>query len=539
MTIPIATIRQGQLKGVTGTDLNGERYYKFLGIPYAKPPVGPLRFKAPQPAESWICIQDATKEGNPCLAPDPLTMKFLGSEDCLYLNVFTRELPRDGLSSKPVMVFIHGGGFTVGSGSEQMLGSKNLMAEDVVLVTINYRLGIFGFLSSDDLSLDTPGNAGLKDQTFALKWVQDNISSFNGDPKNVTIFGISAGGASVHFQVLTPTAKGLFHKAIAQSGSALNPWAWGQKNMIQVADKLGKTVSNDKEALQILMNVSANELSEASLKIPDVLLNASKRRPFGPVIEKPNPTSFLDEDPTDLLLSGKFNQVPVIQGLTSKEGLLVEFGTDAFSITGKPTETGVPWNFGVEENSQKHAELQAKINNFYFKDGETKEATYEVIGDVCFTVGIVESAKLAAKISKSSVYLYVFSYRTAESNGLLKMVGFNDDNVKGVLHGGDIPFLFNSEVGANVKIPSIDPKLLEEHIAGIRIVTKIWADFARTGRPHELWEPLTDENELKYFDINQDPKLKINPFPDRLTMWQDVLKDAPKMNAKFQERPII
>lgn len=538
MSEPIATTTQGQLKGITDTDLNGETYYKFMGIPYAKPPVGPLRFKAPQPAESWTGIRDATKAGSPCLSTNLLTFQNIGSEDCLYLNVYTKELPQEKVNPKPVMVFIHGGAFTMGTGGEEMAGAKYLVANDVVLVAMNYRLGLFGFLSIDDPSLDIPGNAGLKDQTLALKWVQENISSFNGDPNNVTIFGISAGGASVHFQVLSPTAKGLFHKAIAQSGTAFSPWAWGQKNVIQVAEKLGQKVSSEKDALDVLMKASGDELFQAAKQFPDVLLDATARRPFSPVIEKPNPTAFLTENPTDLLESGRFNQVPLIIGVTSNEGLLSEF-KKAFDFDIDVRQKGVFWSFGLEKNSNEYENIRAKLNDFYYKAGKDPEdGKHEMVSDVAFVTGAVESVKLALQKSQYPIYFYVFSYEIALGHMMFKMMMGLEGNLKGVSHGGDSMFLLNSQLESQLPI-EMNPDHIGELIAGVKAVTKIWTDFARSGRPHEQWEPVTDAKELKYFDIDKDCTLKVNPFAERMAFWDNLLKKAPKIDARLKENASV
>ncbi|XP_030764964.1 cocaine esterase-like isoform X2 [Sitophilus oryzae] len=313
MSEPVVTVKQGQIKGHIRQTFDGENFYEFLGIPYAKPPIGSLRFKAPQPPECWTGVRDGTKEGNFAYCLDYFSGKICGSEDCLFLNVFIKQLPQSGCTLKPVMVYIHGGGFIGGSSALSLTGPKLILNEDVVLVTLNYRLGALGFLCIDDTSLDVPGNAGLKDQTMALRWVKENISYFNGDPNNVTIFGVSAGGAAVQFQILSPSAKGLFHKAIMQSGSALNPWAWGQKNSVELANLLKPGIKTEKEALEILVNAPVADLYSASIKITDNLLDSSKRRPFGPVVEKPNPTAFLTDNPIDILTSGSFSQVPLIQ----------------------------------------------------------------------------------------------------------------------------------------------------------------------------------------------------------------------------------
>ncbi|PIO25074.1 hypothetical protein AB205_0164110, partial [Aquarana catesbeiana] len=198
---PLVGTRYGKLHGKTVTVKETDRQvHAFYGVPFAKPPVGPLRFAASGPPESWNGL--------------PPT-----SEDCLYLNVFT---PADrGQNAKlPVMVFIHGGGLIMG-GAMMFEGSALSAYENVIIVSIQYRLGIMGFLSSGDSQ--APGNYGFLDQVEALRWVQENIANFGGDPDSVTIFGESAGGVSVSALVLSPLAKGLFHRAIAESGVAILP----------------------------------------------------------------------------------------------------------------------------------------------------------------------------------------------------------------------------------------------------------------------------------------------------------------------------
>ncbi|KRT86285.1 hydrolase [Oryctes borbonicus] len=205
---PTVKVEQGWLTGTTGKDYDGKTFYKFLGVPYAKPPIGRLRFKPPQVAEKWDGIRDATKDGSESYSRD-FFKGVVGSEDCLFLNVYTPKLPEIGAPLKPTMVWIHGGGFVWGSNNSQMYGPEFLITEDVVIVAINYRLGVLGFLSLEDPDLEVTGNAGCKDMVMALKWVQGNIKHFGGNPENVTIFGQSAGGVAVHLLVLSPMAKEL------------------------------------------------------------------------------------------------------------------------------------------------------------------------------------------------------------------------------------------------------------------------------------------------------------------------------------------
>ncbi|XP_049808718.1 fatty acyl-CoA hydrolase precursor, medium chain-like [Schistocerca nitens] len=202
---PVVRTRQGGVRGTAKVSSSGRHLLAFYNIPFAKPPVGPLRFKSPQPPDGWEHIRDATAPGAWCpqvsvLSPlEPPT----GTEDCLYLNVFTPQIRPSELF--PVMVWIHGGGFVGGAATFYEYGY--LLDHDIVLVAINYRIGSLGFLSTgDEIS---PGNYGLKDQVLALRWVQENIEAFGGDPGSVTIFGESAGGASTHYLMLSPLARAL------------------------------------------------------------------------------------------------------------------------------------------------------------------------------------------------------------------------------------------------------------------------------------------------------------------------------------------
>ncbi|XP_063242539.1 LOW QUALITY PROTEIN: liver carboxylesterase-like [Bacillus rossius redtenbacheri] len=212
-------ITQGRLRGrKVISSSNGITYYSFQSIPYAKQPIGPLRFKPPEEPERWAATRDATAEGAVAPQVDMFSRQLAGDEDCLFLNVYTARRPAT-TAPLAVMVWIHGGSFLTGSGNTGAYAPDHLVAEDVVLVTLNCRLGALGFLYLD--GADVTGNNGLRDQVMALKWVRHNIAHFGGDPGNVTIFGQSAGGASVQYLVLSPLAAGLFHRAIAQSGTAL------------------------------------------------------------------------------------------------------------------------------------------------------------------------------------------------------------------------------------------------------------------------------------------------------------------------------
>lgn len=216
----IVETRTGRVLGTTLTSRSGRKFAAFLGIPYARPPIGTRRFQAPEPMYLWDEVFNATKYGPICpqldfpqpdptkFPPPPKDKKGTGDEDCLKLNVFSNGYLNNDYQQEnellPVLVFIHGGFFMSGSGG--YYGPRYLMDHDIILVTFNYRLGPFGFLSTEDLH--APGNAGMKDQVLVLKWIQRNIKSFGGDPARVTIYGQSAGSVSVQLHMLTPASEG-------------------------------------------------------------------------------------------------------------------------------------------------------------------------------------------------------------------------------------------------------------------------------------------------------------------------------------------
>ncbi|RZB38724.1 COesterase and/or Abhydrolase 3 domain containing protein, partial [Asbolus verrucosus] len=200
----LVQINNGRLRGQESKTIGlNVTYIAYKGIPYAEPPTGNLRFEPPVPKRNWKFVLDAKKEGDICVQGLPLVH---GSEDCLFINVYVPKMSQSNNQLLPTMVYIHGGGFTNGFSTYKKYGPDYLLEKDVVVVTFNYRLGIFGFLSTGDLV--APGNNGLKDQVLALKWVRDNIKSFGGDPNHVTIFGESAGAASVSYHVQSPQSQG-------------------------------------------------------------------------------------------------------------------------------------------------------------------------------------------------------------------------------------------------------------------------------------------------------------------------------------------
>nr|XP_032517267.1 venom carboxylesterase-6-like [Danaus plexippus plexippus] len=314
---PIVRIHHGLLQGAWKESTNGRRYASFQGIRYARPPIGKYRFREPQHLKSWDGTWDASKPMPACIQYDPFNNTVTGSEDCLFLNVHTPDLNPGSLL--PVLVFIHGGAFMYGAGS--YYGAEHLMDRDVVLVTLNYRLGPLGFLSTGDEA--APGNAGLKDQAFALMWVRKNILKFGGNPDSVTLAGCSAGGASVHYHYLSPMSKGLFDRGIAFSGSALASWTHAVKPAQKaktLASIVGCPTSNNHNMIDCLRFRPAEAIVNAQIEMFDWRVNLFTM--FTPTAE-PRGTKepFLTQYPYHAMEVGAMQQLPLIATVTSEEGL--------------------------------------------------------------------------------------------------------------------------------------------------------------------------------------------------------------------------
>ncbi|XP_068084826.1 esterase FE4 [Anabrus simplex] len=525
---PTVTLPQGTLKGRKFTPGNLSPYYSFLGIPYAKPPVGNLRFKAPVPAEPWNGTLEALQEGNVCKQIGTSeTVSLLGDEDCLFLNVYTPELPVSG-PLRPVMVWIHGGGYLFGSGNKDGQGPQFLLNEGVVYVSINYRLGVFGFLSTEDEV--APGNVGMKDQVLALRWVQQNIAAFGGDPDQVTIFGQSAGGTSVQYHMLSPMSKGLFRGAIAQSGSTSSARGIAKKpreNAFLVGKALGFNGESSQDLVDFLRSVTSDQLFLTSLATINKEDEYRLARIFHelpsvePVVE--GEEAFITEDPLTLLDEGKFHNVPYLTGVTSAEGVfLLEVGILGSNVTLKDIDKDFDQVFKPELRICREEPcgdaMIPKIRSFYLGDqplnNDTLPNFIDLCTDISFADGVLHGVKKISSRNSAPVYFYQFSY----DGGL---VDSRDvfDNLPHPAHGDDLGYIF--DVGIQVPDDSLDAKVRS------RMVT-MWTNFAKTGNPtpeimeeFPTWLPFTN-NETNYLDIGSQLEAKKDYHKKRMDFWEDL-----------------
>ncbi|XP_077292832.1 venom carboxylesterase-6-like [Arctopsyche grandis] len=405
MDFPRVKLKLGDLKGVKVKTINNKEYFSFKGIPYAEPPIGKLRFKAPVPVKNWTGIKEVTKENNIALQLDENTRSVIGDENCLFLNVNTPSLPSKNKCLYSVLVYLHHGGFIVGSGSAAKFGPDLFIEQDIVFVSINYRLGAFGFLSLG--CAEATGNMGLKDQSLALRWVQENIALFNGNPKDVTLMGISAGSASVEYQMLSKASEGLFHKAILQSGSCLNPWA------------------RTKDPVKLAYDLCRDLVSEQDKRTSELFK-------FTPVIEKNTPgiEPFISEEPLTLFKKGKFSKIPTITGFSEKEGTL--FKEDY----GECVEDMLKQNF-IEYLPFKgnKADLDQRLRQIYKpreEDINDDDLVNDYLSDLLFIGGIFTS------LSQSKVNYFKVCYDIKEA---------------GACHGDEVSFLaITSEVDEEIPI---------------------------------------------------------------------------------------
>ncbi|CAK1603771.1 unnamed protein product [Parnassius mnemosyne] len=526
MSSPTVTIKQGKLVGSVKKLNDGSPYYSFKGIPYAQPPVGKLRFMAPQPPKPWNGTYKAIEHGPVCPQVDIITGQFQeGSEDCLFLNVYTKSLVRD--SKMPVMVFFHGGAYMSGSGDTSMYGPEFLIQHNVILVTINYRLEVLGYLCLD--SPEVPGNAGMKDQVAALRWVQSNIEQFGGDPDNVTIFGESAGAAAVTFHMFSPMSTGLFHKAIAQSGVCISDWAQGKngkERAIRAAKFLGKDSENSNELLHFFQNTTVDKLVKLTFK---TMTYDEKHRGlpihFAPVVEKQfqNTEAFLTEEPMKLLLAGKINKVPFIVGYNSAEGLTVAKNqVKKLDFLNKNPSFFVPREIAEKVAVNILTDFGNRIKRFYAGNRDITENDIDILSDINSDMHFVYNCHrfchFYANLFKS-IYFYRFDCVT-DLNIFKQMLGYTD--YKGASHVDELFYLFNNAMNKDCYEEQEKLRVL------INTITKLWADFAKTSNPtpdSTKWLPYT-VNGREFMSINEEMSMSTYAERERIEFWNKLYKES-------------
>ncbi len=442
---------QGKVHGKT---INDGKVRAFLGLPYAAPPVGELRWKPPEPAAKWRGMRDATQYGARCYQGhiyDDMVFQDSGpSEDCLFLNVFTPATAK-AKSKLPVMFWIHGGGYTGGSASEPRHNGDFLPLKGVVLVTINYRLGVFGFLATTDLAKEAggpAGNYGLMDMVAALHWVHDNIAKFGGDPGNVTIFGESAGSFAVSTLMAAAPAHGLFQKAIGESGSALS-------RILGEPDASSTTEREQKEQAWV-ESLGAKSLAELRAMPADAVLAAASKQGepgFPTVIDG----TFLTEPVADTYAAGKQAHVPLLAGWNRDEN--AGMARDM---------TAEKWKETAEKLFGEHA---AEFLSYY--PGDTDEqavrSAIDYGSDVFIAFGTWRWIDAQTRTGDAPVYRYHFELAAPPSKFHQGWYAFHSD---------DIEYVFGTlDTRPGAEWRPEDRKLSDE-------MMDYWTNFAKTGDPN-------------------------------------------------------
>ena len=384
----VITIENGRISGEELDD-----FYAFRGLKYAESPIGLLRFASPKPyTEKWDGVKKFENYSDVCAQYNHFDYKFEGNEDCLTLNVFVPKSVLDKNQKVPVIFFIHGGAFMFGGGKLYL--PENIMKQqNMILVTINYRLGVLGFLSSEDKTI--PGNFGMKDQVEALRWVQKNIESFNGDAKKVTITGYSAGGASVQLHYMSPLTDGLFNNGISHSGVALNPWVMmenAKDKSHQVAIFARCPQKDHEKMLKCLREKPTEELVMYAGKFQPFLYNPFS--PFGVVVEPESETAFLTEDPLKILEDGNFKKLPWLLSQTQDEGLYPSaefYDEEVLKSIDKKWNQLAPFILdfnGTTSNANRKAQVALKIRHHYLGYSKITKPHFMVFNDVRFLIFI-------------------------------------------------------------------------------------------------------------------------------------------------------
>ncbi|KAI8419712.1 hypothetical protein MSG28_008399 [Choristoneura fumiferana] len=454
---------------VRGSVAHDGSHAAYLGIPYAT--VTPdHRFKEPGPEPKWNGILEAYNENIKCT--QRYNSHVIGQEDCLAVNVYT---PLDITAPLPVLVFIHGGGFRDGSGSPAIYGPEYLVKQGVILVTMNYRLEILGFLCLG--TKNAPGNAGMKDQVAALRWVKRNIRVFGGDPDNVTLFGESAGAASVSLHLISPMSKGLFNKAIMQSGTALAPWSL-QFEPLKIAKaivrSLGYETEDIDEIYKILMTKPAKELMATRVPRKQGDVNQSENI-FVPCIEKmvPGVKQFLPDTPHNLISSGQYLKMPMIIGHNNAEGYLFVGKENDTTISQLDFSKALPRDLLIPNEKDK-LKVAQELKYRYMGDKEVSKDTLDQLssfeGDLGIKYPVISTIDLVLKTSTKPLFTYRLDY-----DGWLNVAKLSSGFMRapGATHADDLFYMFKPF------FPMLH--MLERDM--LNKVTSMWTNFAKFGDP--------------------------------------------------------
>ena len=488
----VVTIDKGVLRGTLERDV-----MSFKGIPFASPPVRSRRWREAGEELPWSGVRDATKFSPRCsqTRSSPSDRYFdegewRVSEDCLYLNVWA---PQGG-RSLPVMVWIHSGGLVRGAGSSERNNGAELARRGVVVVTFNYRLGIFGFLAHPELSRESAdsasGNYGIMDQISALSWVRRNVRAFGGDPERITIFGSSAGGWSTSYLMASPLAQGLFHRAIAQSNGDFGP-------MVGLREHPYDIPTAEEQGLAFATSLGAESISELREMSAQELLAASERNPF---LTRANVDGrVLKGSVAEVFSQGGQADVPLIVGFNRDEPSLMP---DLYEpVPESPARY-------AEEIRERYGDLASRFLTLYPADSP-KESAARAFRDAVMSWAMQKWASLM-NAKSSNAYLYRLDQSPAR-----------DGESIGAFHGADNLYVFD-HMDTFSEYPNIEVEVDEADRELADLMSGYWAFFAREGKPPQTWQPYTPEQ--RYLMVFQDGegRLTKQPTPDEFDLFEEI-----------------
>lgn len=525
----VVTTSSGPIRGFLEYTLFEQRpYYAFKGIPYAEPPTGVRRFLPPMPIRPWKTPRDCLEHGPNCLQLNRNQTTVLGDEDCLHLNVYTPFELRGSVSEDllPVMIFIHGGAWYHGSGDTNLHGPDFLINENVIIVTVNYRLGFMGFLALN--SSKYSGNEGLKDQQLAIQWIHCNARAFGGDCGRTTLFGLSSGSISTQIQVRATGSQGLFQRVIEMSFS-FDIWSMFRKET-QIKEKLREQIGHENitttELLQFLQTTEATNL------VKNFPIVRYKTDVFPRIESEDADHPIMLGTPEDVMYEDYGADIDVMTGFTTAEAITIS-SWKTFKEFLKNGEIQMPnVHFKREYNTTAYTEAFAKVIQFYFphgmiEDQDTYERYIQLLSDTHQRYFIDRKVKNLAAKSTGRTYYYRFGLNTPMN--YYKNL-YNGGHLEGACHGDDLCYVFRctarDEVYADIAIGSKQHDL-------IKLMAGMYADFARYGNPLPFgdWQQV-QPNKHQLMDITMTGlRMEADPLKEMTKFWTDLMDEYSSLNS--------
>ncbi|XP_041360892.1 acetylcholinesterase-like [Gigantopelta aegis] len=484
---PIVNTTHGQIQGLTKVILN-KTVNTFYGIPFAKPPVGNLRFKRPKMLPAWgENMMDARIPKNSCMQLGRSNTTWLrsdaqnSSEDCLYINIWA---PANSSESLTTLVWLYGGAFVRGTINFPLYHGHYLAAaNNVIVVTINYRLGVFGFFYTGNDA--APGNQGMLDQVLGLKWIHDNIDRFGGDPKRITLFGESAGAASINYHLLSPLSRDLFQFAILQSGTAEAKWASVDESSVKatstgLAKRLGCPAIDQPSMMRCMLKTDAQKIVNNHL----YSLRLSNPAPWAPIVDG----YFLPSHPEEMLQKGDVKNTSIIIGVNKDEGALY--------IRGLFNRTG--FVAAANATAKLYGDISivpAIVNEYELSTVPSLRPIYYTLTENLFSDFAFKCPATSFANTYSAMGNKVFMYNLEHRSALCPF----PENM-GVVHSCDLELVFGHPLDNSLTFTNDDKRISEQ-------ITHYWTSFAKTGDPNNgqnqtIW-PVYDNNEMKHIVLDK------------------------------------